>query len=195
MVRIYNLALIALSASALAATTYNERRAVDDVGEFDLAGRSAPLMDFDKREDSKIAEARKEMKAANQAANAAIPEDAKNKVQEARKNLKDANDAARAAIPEDAKNKVEEAKKNLKDASDAAKAAIPEDAKKKVDEARKSMQDAKDAADAAIPEDLRKQRDEKKKAFQDAKNQNASQTAPAQAAPTASAAPAEPPKF
>ncbi|KAG8423491.1 hypothetical protein J3458_000379 [Metarhizium acridum] len=179
MVRIYNLALIALSASALAATTYNERRAVDDVGEFDLAGRSAPLMDFDKREDSKIAEARKEMKAANQAANAAIPEDAKNKVQEARKNLKDANDAARAAIPEDAKNK----------------AAIPEDAKKKVDEARKSMQDAKDAADAAIPEDLRKQRDEKKKAFQDAKNQNASQTAPAQAAPTASAAPAEPPKF
>lgn len=147
-----------MSASALAATTHNERRTADDVSEFDLASRSAPLMHFAKRQDQRVQDAFKEMKAAAKAAKAAIPEAEKTKVDEAKKNLKAAKEAAQAKIPEEEKNKVEEAKKGV--------------------------QAAKDAADAAIPEDLKKQLDDKKKAFKEAKGQDASQGAPAPPAST-----------
>ncbi|OAQ67574.1 hypothetical protein VFPPC_11587 [Pochonia chlamydosporia 170] len=127
MVRINNLALIALSASTLAVTIHHDRRGVI-LAEPDVLSRAEPLMDLDKRQNKapdspavqklkaerkaispELDQATQDVQAARKAANAAIPQNLKQKEKDAVTKLK----AIRQGLPEDKKKQLKENGKAL----------------------------------------------------------------------------------
>ncbi|OAQ60674.1 hypothetical protein VFPPC_14110 [Pochonia chlamydosporia 170] len=190
MVRINNFALLALSASALAATTHNARRSIDSISESDLIDRAVPLMGLDRRqqnnqqdspevqklkEDRKaisveLAQAQTERQDAEKAMEAAIPQDLKTKEDQARQALKDARKAANDAIPADLKQKEEAAFQKVK----SIREGLPEDKKKALQENGKALRAARKGQKSAAPAP-------------------AASVPPAPAAPAASPAPPPPP--
>ncbi|OAQ57262.1 hypothetical protein VFPPC_14977 [Pochonia chlamydosporia 170] len=123
MVRINNLALFALSVSAFAATIHHDRRGVNILAEPGVLSRAEPLVDLDRRQNEapdspavqklkderkaispELDQARQDMKAAEKAADDAIPQNLKQKEEDAFAKFK----TIRQGLPEDKKKQLKE---------------------------------------------------------------------------------------
>ncbi|KHN99043.1 uncharacterized protein MAM_02741 [Metarhizium album ARSEF 1941] len=165
MVRIHNLALIALSASALAATAHNERRAVDALAELGVVARDAAPLDLHRRQNQTPPDSPEIQKLKDERKNIS-PE-----LEQARQDVASAEKDIVDSVPQDKKQKEEDAFQKLKTVVNG----LTDDQKTKLKENGKNLR-------AAIRKEF---------ASQASQTAAPSQAAPA----AASAAPAQPAKF
>lgn len=127
-----------MSASALAATTQNERRGVSVFGDSEVLGRAAAVMELATRQDKapdspEVVKLKEERKAIS-------PE-----LDQAKQDMKAAQKAAEAAIPADLKAKEEAAFQKFK----ATRDGLTEDQKTKLKDNGKAMRAARKAQNPA----------------------------------------------
>ncbi|KAJ6436375.1 Endonuclease/exonuclease/phosphatase [Purpureocillium lavendulum] len=145
MVR-FSLALLALCATALAATAHNDRRGLQVLAESHFIGRDAPLMDLDRRQVQK--QDSPEIQKLKDERKAISPE-----LDQASQALRDASKAADAAIPEDLKQKEEAAFQKF----NATRQGLPENKKDQLKknaeaiQAQKEKEKASASAPVAVP--------------------------------------------
>lgn len=137
-----NTPFVLVSATALAVTTHNDRRGLEDLDEPHFISRDAPLMDLYKRQVQK--QDSPEIQKLKDERKAISPE-----LDQAIQAMRDARKAANAAIPQDLKQKEEAAIQNVK----TMREGLPEDKKNQLKENAKAIQAErkKEKASASAP--------------------------------------------